>query len=152
MVLLVLILISPLAIIVAAVAGTTLKHLRLLPSQIPALLMGAILFCTGLGSLLLFVTLDSFVSQPARLQEELIGRQVGYPWTLESYETAGFQDPFQIWTYRLSPADAFMLRRQCKPDPRPRSRRCSLGGRGDERYYSGASLERNILQLEEGLW
>ena len=91
------------------------------------------------------------VYDPARFQEEYLGRAYGTPLSLRSFQQSGFQDPHSEWRYALSSKDVASLSKRCLPRPGD-SQRCFLFSGSNDRWIAEVELEGNELRVSEGLW
>jgi hypothetical protein len=106
----------------------------------------------GYGLLYLVVALNSLLVTPDRLQKQYLGQRVAGPLALVRHEAGGFQDPYQVWHYRLTPAQRAALAPRCQWDRGfGRSPVCYLFSGMDERWTATVSLEGDHLVIFDGL-
>jgi len=139
---------GPVALVGAAILLPFLIKWRAVPADVPHALSLLTLAAILLGAYMLGATVDSHVYRPARLQAELVGRPYASALMLRAYESGGFQDPYEQWTYRLDPATLATLLPRCRWQADWRGRHCSLFHEGDGRYYRSARIEGERLLIE----
>jgi hypothetical protein len=154
MIILATVLLSPILFLVAMlIYGVIIWRGWRMPG-VPNWLGFALIFSLCMASFLACGTIDELVATPAMLQQRYIGEQPGTPLTLKSYEFSGFQDPNQLWTYRLSDAAAARLRKRCLTkgfESAPKGT-CMLFSDSDDRWAASVELKGNELVMDDGLW
>lgn len=146
------ILLSPIALVGALALLWLARKLNLVPRKGGAVVGYLLILFAGYGVLYLGVTVQSLVVTPARLQQDYLGARVAGPLALVGFEAGGFQDPYQIWRYSLSDAQAESLRERCSWNEFARGERtCTLYSAMTDRWAAGVTLEWNELVIEDGL-
>jgi hypothetical protein len=147
------IMLFPFTAVAAGAAYWCVRRLRLTPAGVPGFVSYALIGCMSYGVFYLYVTVDTLIYRPARLQRDYVGEVYGTPLSLRSFEQWGFQDPNSEWRYALSPEDLAFLSKRCKSRYRAGNvERCVLFSDGDERWIASVELEGSELRISDGLW
>ncbi|MBV5325151.1 MAG: hypothetical protein J0626_07720, partial [Rhodospirillaceae bacterium] len=93
------IVLGPIATLIALMIVVPMRRSGLFPSHGSAFWAGCLMISMALGGLFASSTVWAFVVDPAQLQSALLGKQYGTPSTLRFYSEAGFQDQSRIWRY-----------------------------------------------------
>jgi hypothetical protein len=147
-----LILVSPAILVLTVIAVFGVKWLGCWPDGVPGIVMAPLIFSSFYALLSLYVVIDAFIVTPARLQRRYVGYVYGSPVSLIGYESGGFQDPYQIWRYRIDAATASSLRQRCRKDVSDGAGRCVLFSEQDDRWFASVTLDRDVLEVQDGLW
>lgn len=123
-----------------------LHALRLLPLGITAPVATPLLTLTGITALLIVVDMNSLLVEPAAMQRKLLGRSYAYPWELREHAEWGFQDPGELWAYRVSPERQKLLEARCKRDEW-RKDTCWLGSDTDDSGGTSIRLYEGRMEI-----